>query len=123
MKFLDSEVIKKEIQEIETLQKKVDDLSWTIDFTTSDPGIDLVDYLHTLYALIDKQHVIYTRLSLTDDPDARRIAEGIRQTTKLINYYGHSDMNVFDFYKKMKEEIREQLIMLGQDLDGPVDLS
>ena len=100
-------------------RKRQTNLSYTIELTQGEDADTIIEYFHTLYALVEKQHVVYTRLSLSKDPEAMELAEGIKMTSKMLGM--RSDMNVFDFYGAMKNDIKQHLKLLGQDLDSPLD--
>ncbi len=60
--------IDKEFREADELIVKLHELVKSMEVTHPYEGADLMkDYLHTVYALAEKEHMIHTRLSLSDD--------------------------------------------------------
>ena len=66
-KFFDSEIIQEELEEINELQKTL--YSNVMQFPIMEYD-DKVEHIDLLTELLEKQKVMYTRLSLSDDPDA-----------------------------------------------------
>ena len=65
--FFDSEIIQEELKEINTLQEEIYGSLLAFSSMDRDARIDKVD---KLAMLLEKQRVMYTRLSLSDDPKA-----------------------------------------------------
>ncbi len=70
MSFFQSEVVRAEMAEIHELQEEV--YSNVFKFLTMS-NEDKAYHIDILEKLIDKQRVMYTRLSLSDDPDGKKI--------------------------------------------------
>ena len=66
-KFFDSDMIRESIQEIHELQKEVYKNGLNMRDMESE---DFQNHIENLELLLDKQKIMYTRLSLSDDPDA-----------------------------------------------------
>ena len=78
--FFDSEIIKEELGEINKLQEDVYGKLIHFHMMTYDEQIDHVD---KLTQLLDKQRIMYTRLSQTDDPDAVFKIERMNKTDTM----------------------------------------
>ena len=75
-----------------------------------------IDYLHTLYALIDKEHCIYIRLKLIDSIESRRAIEQL-DGYKIIGFlpkHEQDELNISTIYPAVKEE----LISLIKEVSG-----
>ena len=75
-----------------------------------------IDYLHTLYALIDKEHSIYTRLKLIDTTESHRAIEKL-DGYKIIGFLPkdeQDELNVSTIYPAVKEE----LVALIKEVSG-----
>ena len=74
--FFDSEIIQEELKEINTLQEEIYGSLLAFSSMDRDARIDKVD---KLAKLLEKQRVMYTRLSLSDDPKAlgEKMAEAV----------------------------------------------
>jgi len=83
--------------------------------------IDLsIEYMHTLYALVEKEHSIHTRLRLSDDKEALEAAAELDGS--IIAASSDEFVNADQYYRKLKEDIKRNLSMLSdEDLDEPVD--
>ena len=96
MSFFDSDVVRKEMVEIQELQEEV--YTKVFDFPFMDKE-DRIEHVQMLEKLLDKQRVLYTRLSLSDDPEA-----------KLMGMPENIDMSiVFSNMEKMLKTMRQQV--------------
>ena len=79
-----------------------------------------VDYLHTMYALIDKEHSIYTRLKLIDTIEAkRRIVE--LDAYKVVGLLNADDVSIDNVYPVVKKELVELIKQVSGDDWNPED--
>ena len=65
--FFDSEIVREELQEINQLQMSI--YRNAMKFGTFSRE-DKVDHIERLTELLERQKVMYTRISLSDDPEA-----------------------------------------------------
>ena len=73
--------------------------------------VDLLDQL------LNKQKVLYTRLSLSDDPEAVKMKEQIMQSASMMGLPPNVDMNViFNNMSSMLAVMKEQIDKTGSDL-------
>ncbi len=93
MTFFQSDVVRAEMAEISELQEEI--YTNVFKFPTM-PREDKQYHIEILERLIEKQKVLYTRLSLSDDPEAKKMKENIIQSANI-------DMNVF--FKNMNEMV------------------
>ena len=107
MSFLQSEVVRAEMTEISELQEEV--YKGIFEF----PKMKLEEqkeHVVLLERLLNKQQILYTRLSLSDDPQAKKMKEDIHQSAALMGMPGNVDMNVlFGNMTKMLSAMREQI--------------
>ena len=99
-KFFDSEIIQEEIEDINELQKM---LYGNVMQFPSMERIDKIEHIDLLAELLEKQKVMYTRLSLSDDPDAIKMKEQLHKTIPLMGFPKGTDMNLL--FEGMKETI------------------
>ena len=99
-KFFDSEIIQEEIEEINELQKML--YGNVMQFPTMEHD-EKVEHIDLLTELLEKQKVMYTRLSLSDDPDAVKMKEQLHKTIPLMGFPRGTDMNLL--FEGMKETI------------------
>ena len=119
MNFTDEPMIQKGLEEIAHLQRMVRDITKIVEVKGDD--VDLaIDYLHVLYACVDKEHNMYTRLQLCDNIDAKRFMEQLdKEATKAGM---PKDVSIPDYCSHMKEDIKVKLSDLGQELNEELDL-
>ena len=107
MTFFQSDVVRAEMAEISELQEEV--YTNVFKFPTMSKE-DQRYHIEILERLLDKQKVMYTRLSLSDDPEAKMMKESIIQSAKSMGLPSNVDVNLmFDQMGKMVEMMRKQL--------------
>ena len=99
-KFFDSEIIQEEIEDINELQKML--YSNVMQFPSME-RVDKIEHIDLLTELLEKQKVMYTRLSLSDDPEAVKMKEQLHKTIPLMGFPRGTDMNLL--FEGMKETI------------------
>jgi len=110
-----NDFINKEIEEMVFLQETINKL--TPAMMLSDDREISIEYYHTLYALTDKQHVIYTRLKYSENPQDQEYRMGIEKVTLATGRKQNEPCDVF--FTAMKEEIKEVLEQLqGEYMEG-----
>ena len=107
-KFFDSEIIQEEIEEINELQKML--YSNVMQFPSME-RVDKIEHIDLLTELLEKQKVMYTRLSLSDDPDAVKMKEQLHKTIPLMGFPRGTDMNL------LFECMRETISKLKDNID------
>ena len=60
-------------------------------------------HVNILERLLDKQRVLYTRLSLSDDPEAKKMKDQILEGATSMGLPANIDMNLF--FKNMNEMV------------------
>ena len=107
MSFFDSDIVRAEMTEISELQEEV--YSNVMTFPTMDDD-DKVYHIKLLERLIDKQKILYARLSLSDDPEAKKIRQEIRQSATIMGLPANVDMNIiFGQMTQMISVMKQQL--------------
>ena len=89
--FFDSEIIQEELKEINTLQEEIYGSLLAFSSMDRDARIDKVD---KLAKLLEKQRVMYTRLSLSDDPKAIEMKENLRKSVAMMGFPPETDMTM-----------------------------
>ena len=107
MTFFQSDVVRAEMAEISELQEEI--YTNVFKFPTMSKE-DQRYHIEVLERLLDKQRVMYTRLSLSDDPEAKMMKDSIIQSAKSMGLPSNVDVNLmFDQMGKMVELMRDQL--------------
>jgi len=105
--FFESEVVKEEMQEISELQEKV--YAKVFEFPKLDREGKL-DHILDLEILMEKQKILYTRLSLSKDPDAQEMKIRIENSASLMGLSKDIDMNLlFTNMSKLIQNLKAQL--------------
>lgn len=114
MSFFDSEVVRSEMTQISELQEEVYDSVFKFPFMSKE---DKLKHVETMEKLLDKQKVLYTRLSLSDDPQAKEMKERIMESAAMMGLPPGTDMNVvFNNMIKILETMKKQIDKTGSDL-------
>ena len=106
-KFFDSEIIQEELDEINQLQKEL--YGNVMQFHTMNRA-ERVEQIELLTDLLDKQKVMYARLSLSDDPEAIKLRKHLHQSIPLMGFPTGTDMNLlFDGMKKSISQLKDNI--------------
>ena len=107
MTFFQSDVVRAELAEIHELQEE---LYGALFEFPSMPKEDKEYHVEVLERLIEKQKVLYTRLSLSDDPMAKQMKENILKGAAGMGLPPNVDMNlVFDDIHKMVDIMKKAI--------------
>ena len=105
--FFDSELVRKEMTDIQELQEEV--YGSVFNFPQMDRE-EQADHIELLIELLEKQRVLYTRMSLSDDPAAKKMKENIQQSAVMMRMPKDVNMTtVFANMEKMIEVMRQQV--------------
>ena len=105
--FFDSEVVRKEMTDIQELQEEV--YGNVFNFPQMNDE-EKLEHVEILMELLEKQRVLYTRMSLSDDPQAKKMKENIQQSAVMMGMPKDVDMsNVFKNMEKMIDVMRQQV--------------
>jgi hypothetical protein len=109
MSFFDSEIVRKEANEISFLQQDIMKRMARIPIMERDERIQFFD---DMIDLIDRQKIFYSRLSLSDDPKAQELKEQFRQAAAILGMpSGHMNMmDIYEDFKKSMELVRQQVL-------------
>ena len=89
--FFDSEIIQEELKEINTLQEKI--YGSLFGFGTMSRE-DKLEHIDILTDLLERQKVMYTRLSLSDDSKAIEMKENLRKSVAMMGFPPETDMTM-----------------------------
>jgi hypothetical protein len=111
MSFFDSDVVRAEMTEISELQE---DVYRNVFKFPSMNKEEKRFHVGMLERLLEKQKVLYTRLSLSDDPEAQKMKENITQSAAELGLPQDVDMNVIFNNMTRALELMKQQIDKGQ---------
>ena len=114
MSFFKSDVVRAEIAEINELQEDIYKNVFKFPTMTKE---EKLEHVKILEKLLDKQKVLYTRLSLSDDPEAIQMKERITESASMMGLPSNVDMNViFNNMSSMLDVMKQQIYKTGSDL-------
>ena len=109
MSFFNSDIVRAEMAEISELQEEV--YSNVMNYGYMNKG-DQIYHVEILEKLIDKQKILYARLSLSDDPGAKKMKEDIRESATMMGLPKEMDMNlIFGQMSQMVDVMKKTLDM------------
>jgi len=105
--FFESEIVQDELNEINKMQEEV----YGNMMSFNDLDLDeKIEYIEHLSELLDKQKVMYTRLALSDDPQAVEMKEKLRQSVTMLGFPEGTDMSVlFDSMRQTIESLKQNV--------------
>jgi len=110
MSFFDSEVVRAEMAEIAELQEEIYSNVFKFPQMTRE---DQLYHVEILEKLLEKQRVLYTRVSLSDDPEAKKMKKHIEESARQMGLPTNVDMNILfanmnNMVSMMRQEIDKQ---------------
>ena len=110
MSFFDSEVVRAEMAEIHELQEEV--YTNVFKFPTMSKD-DQLYHVSILERLLNKQRVLFTRVSLSDDPEAKEMKKNILEGARQMGLPTNVDMNILfanmnNMVSMMKKQIDKE---------------
>jgi len=103
--FFDSEIVQEEMKEIHELQSIVYNTSQ--DYTSLNRE-DKIEHIDNLTELLDLQRVMYTRLSLSDDSNAKKMKAELEKSVILLGFPAGTDISVlFSGMSQTIESLRQ----------------
>ena len=100
--FFDSEIVQDELREINDLQQEIyGDLT---DFPTL-PDEKKKEHILKLTELLERQRVMYTRLSLSEDPEAKALKKQLEMSVVMMGFPEGTDISVL--FSGMKQTIEK----------------
>ena len=92
--FFDSKIVQQSMKEITDIQEEIFNSLFTYRTFTEE---DKQEHIDKLRSLIEKQRIMYTRLTLTDDPEAIELKQKIEQSALMLGFPEGTNMSeVFD---------------------------
>ena len=105
--FFDSDIIQDELKEINKLQEQIYGSILTFGMMNRETKLE---HIEKLELLLEKQRVMYTRLSLSDDPQAVEMKENLRKSVAIMGFSPETDMQVlFTSMTKTIESLKKYL--------------
>ena len=107
MTFFDSDLVRKEMTDIQELQEEI--YGSVFNFPQMD-NEEKEEHIDLLMELLEKQRILYARMSLSDDPQAKKMKENIQESAVMMGMPKDVDMaNVFANMEKMIGIMKQQV--------------
>ena len=99
MSFFNSEIVR---EELETINENdiFEELSSFPNLTTQQRN----EHIEKMTSLLEKQQLMYTRVSLSDDPQAIRMKEELQKSLILMGFPPNTNVNTF--FETMTQTIK-----------------
>ena len=89
--FFKSNIVREELEDIKRLQAVIYEDSQNYGSLNRD---EKVEHIENLTELLEKQRVMYTRLSLSDDPQAKKMKGELEKSVQLLGFPEGTDISV-----------------------------
>lgn len=107
MSFFDSEIVQDEIASVIALQENLSELVYTFPIMSKEEKLTHID---NMMELISKQQILYTRMKLSDDPEAHRIKDLILESARGYGFSEDVDLGcVFSKMLTILEKLKSNL--------------
>jgi hypothetical protein len=106
--FFENDNVKEEMKNIYDLQKDL--YSVILKFPYMSPDAKW-EHIETLKELLEKQQIMWTRISLSDDPEAITMKNKLKDQTEMLGF-GTTDMTTI--FKNMKDTLEKMQSQLKQ---------
>ena len=101
MKFFQSEVVQKELTQMQDLYMDINRMGLMLNLDQKR------EQLQKMLRLIDLQQTMYMRVTLSEDPDAKQLVDQVKNAAKMLgmppNEVGPQ------FYDKLKENVYKMI--------------
>ena len=104
--FFDSEIVRESLQDINDLQTEL--YGRLGDFSALGSE-DRLEHIDKLTELLEKQKLMYTRLSLSDDDEAKKLKEQLEQSVMVMGFPpGTSIQVLFDGMQSTIDHLKKK---------------
>ena len=100
--FFQSELVRGDIQEMAALQEFCFRSVTNLALLNKERKLE---YFEALRKLLDKQKVFHARLMLSDDPEAKQVADNMKQAVIMLG--GNSNLDVREMFDDLLTKIDE----------------
>ena len=89
--FFDSDIVREGLEGIHDLQSRIYGNSFKFGTMSRE---DKLEHIEKLTELLEKQRLMYTRISLSKDPEAIELKEHLEQSVQLLGFPEGTDMSL-----------------------------
>ena len=105
--FFKSNIVREELEDINRLQAVIYEDSQNYVSLNRE---ERVEHIENLTELLEKQRVMYTRLSLSEDPQAMKMKSDLEQSVTLLGFPKGTDISVlFSGMTQTIESLKERI--------------
>ena len=101
MKFFQSEVVQKELTQMQDLYMDINKMGLMLSLDQKR------EQLQKMLRLIDLQQTMYMRVTLSEDPDAKQLVDQVKNAAKMLGM--PPDEVGPQFYDKLKENVHKMI--------------
>ena len=101
-KFFQSELVRGDIQEMAALQEFCFRSVTNLALLNKEKK---KEYFEAMRKLLEKQKIFYLRIQLSDDPEAKSVAENMKNAVVMLG--GNPDLNVLDMFDDLLQKINQ----------------
>ncbi len=102
MTFFSSDIVRTELKEIGFLQERISSSILSFQEMSKE---EKMNHIKMLEDLLEKQRILYTRLSLSDDSNAIEMKNRLDESMKFLGF--SSEMKINDVFKNMIDLIED----------------
>tara|TARA_B100001250_G_scaffold261475_1_gene225249 strand:+ start:1286 stop:1615 length:330 start_codon:yes stop_codon:yes gene_type:complete len=104
--FFESEIVREELEDINSLQKEIYAKIMNISSLSLD---DQKEHVEKLEILLEKQQLMYTRVSLSDDPEAVKMKKHLEESVSMLGFPEGTDIRMlFSHMSQTIKKLREK---------------
>ena len=101
MKFFQSEVVQKELEQMQDLYMEINKMGLMLNSTQKREQLD------KMLRLIELQQTMFMRVTLSDDPDAKQLVNQVKNAASMLGM--PPDEVGPQFYDKLKDNVHKMI--------------
>tara|TARA_B100000965_G_scaffold310324_1_gene269667 strand:- start:452 stop:778 length:327 start_codon:yes stop_codon:yes gene_type:complete len=105
--FFQSEVVQRELDQMQTLYMEINRMGLLLSVDQKK------EQLNKMLRLIDLQQTMYMRVTLSDDPEAKKLVDQVKQAAQMLGM-PPEEVNP-RFYDKLKVNVNKMIDELPKD--------
>ena len=107
MKFFQSEVVQKELEQMQNLYMDINKMGLMLTLDQKRAQLD------KMLRLIELQQTMYMRVTLSEDPDAKQLVEQVKNAASMLGM-PREELGP-QFYDKLKDNVRKMMKELPEE--------
>jgi predicted site-specific integrase-resolvase len=111
--FFESDIVRKELDDIYQLQKRLQKVFLTIPSLSSE---EKREFLKLTLILIDKQEIMYFRMKLSEDPKSKEMLDEMKKSAIILGI--SEDVSLDELFGEMRKTMKS----LSDKLDKEDDM-